>query len=154
VDYKSIYNDPLALNEVISEISNYELSQSTRQDQIAFYINAYNLMVIHSVVKFYPIQSPMDVKGFFTDYQYRVAGELLTLNQIEFEKLFGQFHDVRYHFILNCAAKSCPTLYAEAIRSENLEAQLVFSLLTVIDRDDYVQINHRNKQVELSKIFE
>ena len=154
VDFESIYKNPIELNEIISKIANYDLSEASPQEQVAFYINAYNLLVIHAVIKFYPIQSPMDIKGFFTDYQYQVAGEKLTLDQIEFKKLFGRFPDVRYHFVLNCAAISCPTLYAEAIRPEKLEDQLMYSLLTVIDRDDYVQIDHKKKTVQLSKIFD
>ncbi|MEM6360586.1 MAG: DUF547 domain-containing protein, partial [Bacteroidota bacterium] len=46
----------------------------------AFFVNAYNLIVIYQVAKFYPLKSPLDRSGFFDRVKHTVAGESITLN--------------------------------------------------------------------------
>ena len=58
-------------------------------DQIAFYINAYNSTNIKQVLDHYPIHSPMDIPGHFDAIKHRVAGEDLTVSQIEYDRLIA-----------------------------------------------------------------
>jgi hypothetical protein len=75
----------------------------------AFWIDAYNFSALHAVSVRYPVGSPKEVPGFFDREKHEVAGERLTLDAIEREKL-GAFGDPRVHFALVCAAASCPPL--------------------------------------------
>jgi hypothetical protein len=63
-----------------------------------------------------------EVKGFFDKIRYRVAGGLLTLNEIEGRG--RKLGDWRLHFALVCASSSCPPLLDEAFVPERLDQQL------------------------------
>ena len=96
----------------------------------------------------------MSIEGLFREKLFPIAGENLTLDQIEFEKLFERNSDPRIHFVLNCGAVSCPTLNNEAISPQELDEQLDFAISMVMDRDDYVYVDHAEKEVRVSKIFD
>ena len=64
-----------------------DLSSASAESKKAFYINAYNLIVIYQVSKFYPLKSPLDKSGFFDKVKHQVAGEALTLNALELKTL-------------------------------------------------------------------
>jgi hypothetical protein len=96
----------------------------TRQEQLAFWINAYNACVIRGVLARYPIRSVRDVPAFFTETAYTVAGARLSLDQIENQKIRPTFQDPRIHFALVCAARSCPRLVNRAWTGLALDASL------------------------------
>ena len=83
VDYKAIQSDPSSLNELVGLIESAEVNSSQVLGYQAFYINTYNLLVIKGVIANYPINSPLDIGGFFDKTKYIVAGNKLTLNDIE-----------------------------------------------------------------------
>ena len=66
-----------------------DLSQMERDDKIAFYINAYNSANIKAIVDNYPVHSPIDIPGYFDKLKFRVAGEDLTINEIEYDRLIA-----------------------------------------------------------------
>ena len=78
--------NPEALDQLVVSIAEFYLNNQSEDYFTAFYINAYNVLVIKQVVDNYPINSPKDVTGFFDERKFTVAGEELTLDQIEFEK--------------------------------------------------------------------
>jgi hypothetical protein len=110
--------------------------------------------VIKQVVDNYPITSPFDVDGFFMKSKFKIAGEMLTLDQLEFQRLMNPYKDSRMHFALGCAAMSCPSLYDNAFRPELIEQQLDFRAKLIIDRPNYVSVNEKTKTVTLNKIFD
>lgn len=154
INYARLAENPVALQALVSKIATYDLSKANENHQLAFYINAYNLLVIQQVVSNYPIASPFDVPGFFKETKFVVAGESLTLDQIEFEKLIKQHRDPRIHFALGCAAKSCPFLYDNAFTPDHVQEQLEFRSQIIIDRPNYVRVNDKTRTVTLNKIFE
>ena len=94
----------------------------SKQAQAAFWINAYNACVIKGVLEHYPLTSVRKVKGFFDRIRYQVAGQALTLNEIEAKgRALG---DWRIHVALVCASSSCPLLRSEAYVPERLDDQL------------------------------
>ena len=99
VDYESLKNDPQTLNELVDMMTEVNLSDDLSKNQIkAFWINAYNIAVIKSVIENYPIDSPLDVNGFFDSQKHSVAGREVTLDEIEKEILlepreFNRFID-------------------------------------------------------------
>ena len=154
VDYKRIQLDRAQFDSLIRMYQEYDLTGRSDDFRKAFYINAYNIMVIYGIEENYPVSSPMDIEGFFKEKKFRVAREDLTLDQIEFERLFAVYDDPRMHFALNCAAMSCPTLFNEAFVPEELDDQLDFCQLMVIDRADYVIVDDENKQILVSRVFD
>lgn len=96
--------------------------------RIAFWVNAYNLLAIKTVVDRYPIKSIKDGGGFFTTIWKTkvgvVAGRERTLDEIEHEILRKEFREPRVHFAIVCASLSCPDLRPEPFVAERLDAQL------------------------------
>ena len=92
--------------------------------KLAFYINAYNAHVIESVVEKYPIESVMKVDGFFKKEKHGVAGKEMTLDHLENKIIRPEFNEPRIHFVLVCAARSCPRLQKRAATAKNLEKLL------------------------------
>lgn len=154
VDFKRLDRNAENLDSLIAQIDTMDLGGQTDDFKKAFYINAYNLLIIYGVLQEYPVASPLDIEGFFKERKFSIAGSELTLDELEFNVLFESYRDLRLHFILNCGAKSCPTLFSEAVTPADLEEQLDFSTTMVMDRDDFVQIDHINNQIKVSKIFE
>lgn len=154
IDYASLKADPSKLNVLVKSIATHDLTGKREDYKKAFYLNAYNIIVINQVVDNYPIQSPFDVEGFFMKTKFKVAGELLTLDQLEFQRLMNPYRDSRIHFALGCAAMSCPFLYDNAFKPDLVEDQLEFRSQLIIDRPNYVSVDDKNKTVTLNKIFE
>lgn len=154
INYARLKQNPNDLDLLIRQIAKYDLTGKSDNHKLAFYVNAYNLLVIKQVVDHYPIKSPFDVPGFFKETKFQVAGEFITLDQLEFDKLVGPYRDPRIHFALGCAAKSCPFLYDNAFTPEHIQEQLEFRAQLIIDRPNYVSVNQRTKTATLNKIFD
>jgi hypothetical protein len=152
--YATLKANSAELNGLIAAIGTHDLTNKNDNYKKAFYINAYNLAVIKQVVDNYPITSPFDVDGFFMKSKFKIAGEMLTLDQLEFQRLMNPYKDSRMHFALGCAAMSCPSLYDNAFRPELIEQQLDFRAQLIIDRPNYVSVNEKTKTVTLNKIFD
>lgn len=151
VDYKAITADSKELESLITMIENAEVAKSGSKDYQAFYINAYNLHVINGIVT-YNLKSPLDKAGFFDKIKVTVAGEKLTLNDIENKKLRAVVKDARFHFVLVCGALGCPPLINKAYKPELLESQLETQTKKAINNDQFIRVN-KNK-VAVSQIFE
>lgn len=128
VDYESWQNSPADL-QALQEHIDLIAAVSPRSDPAQFgsraskrsyWINAYNALVLHAVLEYWPLDSVRDVeisftsrlvpgKGFFYDRKVVVGGETTSLYQLEKEVLSSQ-KDPRLHFALNCASESCPVL--------------------------------------------
>jgi hypothetical protein len=154
VAYKAIKNNPKQINELVASFEKFDLrSLPDTNSEKAFWINAYNILVISAVVTDYPIDSPMDVAGFFDKKKHLVAGEELTLNGIENMKIRKKFDDPRIHFALVCAAVSCPPLINEAYFAEKLDKQLDERTKANLNDDLFIRFDKETKTVHLSEIF-
>ena len=96
----------------------------TRQERMAFWINAYNVFTLEAVAGRYPISGIRRIRGVWTDLRFRAASRELTLDDIEHRILRPEFKDARVHFAINCASVSCPPLREEPYVASRLDAQL------------------------------
>jgi hypothetical protein len=128
VDYgawASSREDMASLEQYVEAIGRARVEGKSEASRLAFYINAYNALVLRAVLKRWPVETVMKVDGFFTAEKHRVANEEMTLDDLEHNKVIRvQFSEPRIHFVLVCAAKSCPRLLQSALTEGNLEAQL------------------------------
>lgn len=154
LDYQHLKQNPQNLDEIVLIISEFLLEDQDSNFKTAFYINAYNMLVIKQVRDNYPIESPLDVDGFFKKKKFLVAREMLSLDEIEFLRLIGPTKDPRIHFALGCAALSCPYLYDQAYIPAHLQQQLEFRAQLVIGHPSYVEVDNGKRTVFLNKIFE
>ena len=146
VDYKAINNSPKGVNQLYEQIGSTSLENASDAEKKAFYINAYNIVTIYQIIENYPVKSPMDVDGFFDKKKHKVAGESLTLNELEKERLLKNHFDPRLHFVLVCAAKSCPSLASFAYQADELEEQLEEKTHEALNNPDFIRVTFGAKE--------
>jgi len=102
-----------------------------RKQQLAYWINVYNLNSVGTVLEGYPTQSIRDLStdpiirlNVFKKERIPFGGAMMSLDQVENDKIREGFHDPRIHFAINCAAKSCPPIRTEAYDGAHIDAQL------------------------------
>ena len=162
VNYKGFTNDSLKLNAYLDTLASHppDANAWSTEEQLTYWINAYNAFTVQLILKHYPLKSikdigsaiqvpfvnsPWDIK--FID----IGGMLLDLNNIEHDILRKKFNEPRIHFAINCASFSCPKLRAEAYLTERLEGQLQEQAAAFINDPKRNKIGHDH--IEVSKIF-
>ncbi|MEO0581808.1 MAG: DUF547 domain-containing protein [Bacteroidota bacterium] len=153
VAYEKLNNNA-QLNQLTDFVGRASLSNLDAATTQAFYINAYNLLVIKGAVANYPLTSVLNVNGFFDSKKYKVAGQSLTLNQIEKDRLLKTYKDSRFHFVLVCGAVGCPPITNFAYRPEKLESQLQSQTRKALNNAQFIRVDAANQSVSLSQIFE
>lgn len=123
-------------------------------EKLAFWINAYNALVIRNVNDNPGIRKPLDVPGFFDKKKFAVAGRQLTLNQIENEVIRPTFKEPLIHFGLVCAAISCPPLIPKAYTGSNVRGQLAANAKAYLGDAKQNRFDAATNTLYLSKIFE
>jgi hypothetical protein len=112
------------LDAVIKTMATADLPKS-RNGRLAFWSNAYNANVLAKLIaaRAKPgFESVIKVDGFFDADRITVAGESITLNDLE-NKRIRPLGDPRIHAALVCAAISCPPLRDEPFAAERLDEQ-------------------------------
>ena len=153
VNYAAIQRDPNQLDVLLYTIANFDAAHASAADQYAFYLNAYNVLVIGDIVRNYPLKSVQDMPGFFNKTRHRVGGEQLTLDQIEADKLRKIYDDPRLHFALVCGTQSCPRLNRTAYVGTELFVQLNNQAKFALADPAYVKVDPDAKLVQLPEIF-
>jgi len=137
VDYAALKQERTPLDRVVGEFDASAArgeSGWTREQRMAFWINAYNAFTLRAIVDHYPIKSGwltlhprnsiQQIDGVWTNLKWPAAGRSVTLDDIEHRILRPTFKEARIHFAVNCASISCPPLAAEPYRPQTLDAQL------------------------------
>lgn len=151
-------------------------SLSTIEERLAFWINLYNALVMDGVitkgVKDSVGTNSLSLLGFFRQTAYNVGGKRMSCDDIEHGVLRGnrghpmvpgsQFAstdsrmtwvidpvEVRIHFALNCAGRSCPPI--QVYTADRLDEQLDLAARNFVNED--VQIDVEKKQLHISAIF-
>jgi hypothetical protein len=156
VNYRGLKKDKAALDAYCAALSArpIRLDSSSRAEQMAFWINAYNAFTLQLIVENYPTKSIMNFDGGKTwdVKRIRIGSNKYSLNNIENDILRPQFKDPRIHFAVNCAARSCPPLHNRAYTAENLEETLEARTRAFVNNSAFNQIG--GGKAKLSKIFE
>lgn len=154
VDYQAVKQNMNEIEALYQQIGGMKVQNLSETEKKAFYINAYNLIVIRQIAKNYPVKSPMDITGFFDQQKHKVAGEMLTLNALEKQKLLQTYQDARIHFVLVCAAQSCPPLASYAFQANQLDQQMEQLTREALNDNTFIRVKSRQEEVAISKIFE
>ncbi|MGI9329345.1 MAG: DUF547 domain-containing protein [Gammaproteobacteria bacterium] len=123
VDYDGLALDP-RLDDFVTQLGATSPAELISPEALkAFYINAYNAIVLQGILAG---QSPAGRFGrwrFFKRMRVQVLGEAMSLEDIEHGRL-RPMGDARIHFALVCASLSCPRLANRAFRPGLLDGQL------------------------------
>jgi hypothetical protein len=147
--------------EALSRVTEAEFAGWSRQQQMAFLINAYNAFTIEKILTRYPdLQSIWDFGKLFgnpfKDRFFTLLGKEGTLDRIEHETLRkkGVYDEPRLHFALNCASVGCPMLREEAYVAERLDAQLEDQTRRFLADRSRNRYNPQRGALEVSKLFD
>ena len=159
VSYKAIVQDPGVLESYLDLLSSSHPNDSwTRNERLAYWINAYNAFTVKHIVDHYPLESIKDIKkgipfvNSVWDMEFiQIQDQPYTLNDIEHQILRKRFNEPRIHFAINCASYSCPLLSYEAYTATNVETKLEKAAF------EFINDSRRNKvsedSMQVSRIF-
>lgn len=134
VDYSGFQSDEAKLQaylDSLAQVRKEDFRQWTREEQLAYLINAYNAWTVKLILVDYPeIESIRNI-GFLPGAAWRrkivvLFGESISLDDLEHGMIraWPEFREPRIHFAVNCAAIGCPPLRAEAYTGAALDKQL------------------------------
>ncbi len=162
VDYKGLKSERAKLKSYLSVLeSNPPKDSWTRDQKLAYWINAYNAFTLELILRHYPVKSIKDIGSTIKipfvstawDVKFiNIGEEEYDLNNLEHGIIRKEFEEPRIHFALVCAAVSCPKLQNRAYLPEKLEEQLTKAA------EDFLANPNKNefksaKKAELSKLF-
>lgn len=177
VDYRGMgasanWDKFLLMATQLQRVSIEDMSEATK---LAFFINIYNVLVIHgTVVKGVPGGLIQRYK-FFSSTCYTIGGHLWSLNDIEngilrsnrssmatlYRTPLGPSDprtplilptvDPRIHFALNCGARSCPPI--KTFSGEEVHQQLEVATGAYLEGEDALVVDTPRKQIKLSMLF-
>jgi len=154
-EWKANAADMQAIQSVVDGIAKENVSALGKQQQLAFYINAYNAWILHEALGKYPTKSVKDALfTFFTSKRITVAGQQMSFNALEKDTIRSKFGEPRVHFALNCASRSCPPLNRTAFSADKLDGQFETLAKGYVNSEHGVKFNAAAKSADLSKIFD
>lgn len=150
VNYKAIKENLLELNTYLKQFAKiYPEKSWSKNETLAYWINAYNAFTIKLIIENYPLKSIKDIKDPWDKKFISIAGKMYSLNNIEHE-ILRKMNEPRIHFAINCASASCPKLLNQAYEPENLNKQLDAATINFINSAKN-QLKAGN--IKISKIF-
>lgn len=153
VDYKTMKADRARVDALVDTIAVADVSEATDDQALAFYINAYNILLLRSIIDAYPVQSVKDIDGVFNRKQWAVSGKEYTLDELENDVIRADFSDPRVHFALCKAALGGPKLQSVPYLGDILDEQLTKAGKAFVTDTRYNWIDPEKKKVGLSKLF-
>ncbi|WP_255452806.1 DUF547 domain-containing protein [Aquimarina sp. RZ0] len=151
VNYKGFMRDSSQLYEYFAYLSdNAPTERWSKEEKLAYWINAYNAYTIKLIIDNYPINSIKDIKDPWDKKFFKIDGVLYSLNELE-HKILRKLNDPRIHFAINCASFSCPVVWNRAFTARNVDKALDTQTRNFIN--DPLRNTITNEVVEVSKIF-
>jgi hypothetical protein len=164
VDYAGFHADRSALQaylDGLSSVTQTEYRGWTREQQLAFLINAYNAFTVALVLTRYPdLKSIKDLGSFlkspWKQEFFMLLGAERSLDAVEqgLIRAPGAFDEPRIHFAVNCASIGCPMLRDNAYVAERLDLQLEESVRRFIGDRSRNRYDPASEKLEVSRIFD
>jgi len=164
VYYNALRIERAALDRYVASLNSSRasaLAKGTPDDQKAFWINAYNALVLRTVVdhfpirgrsKEYPSSSIRQIPGAFEKATHRVAGRVVSLDVIE-KEILGPLSDPRAFLALGRGTYGGGRLRSEAFDGPTIEKLLGAVAAETVSRATLVRVDPAANMVSLSPIF-
>jgi len=140
--------DRAALGGYIDQLAALPISRYNRAEQMAYWINLYNALLVRVVLDHYPFGSvrhlgdrgnaPWEGPPWSTP-QVEIEGTPVSLGDIEDRILRPIWQDPRVHYALSCAALGCPALQPEPFEGDRLERQLNEAAMAYVNDPHCIQ---------------
>jgi len=168
VNYAKLRRHRTVLNTMLGRLAGLEpevFITWSRNEKIAFWINAYNVCTMKGIVDeypitpsrfmllFYPADSVMHIRGLRDEMFFMIMGIQYTLDEIESESLLARFEDPRICFAVNYGTVSSAALRNEPYIGKVLDEQLDQQVKNYFARPDGLLIDQTKNIVAISPIF-
>lgn len=150
-------DDKKRLSQYLEQLQAIDPRAYPKEEQKAYWINLYNAATVNLILDHYPVQSITKISerffgfGPWDDDLLKVAGQTLTLNNIEHGILRPIWKDNRIHYAVNCASYGCPNLRKEAFTADNTEVLLEQAAVDYINHPRGVTV--KGDELHLSSIY-
>jgi Protein of unknown function, DUF547 len=158
-NYKGFAADRADLSKVLESLSSVSQAQFnvfSKEQQMAFLVNAYNAFTIDIVLSKYPdIKSIKELGSFnrgpWKNEFFTLLGAKHHLDWIEHEQLRTKYAEPRIHVAVNCASIGCPALYPEAFTAPRMDAMLEDGMRRFLG--DRTRNKYEGGKLQVSNIF-
>ena len=141
--------DRAALDAYIAGLADLPISSYDRPEQLAYWINLYNALVVRVVLDHYPISSIRDVSpasapesaGPWDEKLIEIEGAPVSLGDIQNRILRPIWQDPRVLYALSCGALGCPNLQPDPYQADQLEHQLSKAAMIYVNDPRCIQID-------------
>jgi Protein of unknown function, DUF547 len=161
VYYRALKADRAKLDGYVNLLATTAVDKLSTNDRIAFWLNAYNALVLRTVIdqypmpqrsREYPARSVRQIPGAFERLTRRVAGRSLTLDQIE-QTVLPSFNDPRLFLALGRGAVGSGRLRSEVYTAADLERQLTDVANECVRRAECIDLDAAGNAVKVSAVF-
>ncbi|MFQ6133509.1 MAG: DUF547 domain-containing protein, partial [Armatimonadota bacterium] len=158
VDYRGLRENRGDLDAYLELLAGTDPeSLRSRDEKLAYWINAYNATTLQYVLDEYPLASVKDVnkggKDFWHSREFTLGGREYLIDAIENEVIRPRFEEPRIHFVLVCAAMGCPRLEAHAFTGQDLEQRLETATRRFVNNPGKNRVDVAGGKLHLSSIF-
>ena len=163
VYYRALRSDRARLDRYVASLNVPAATYQgwSREQQMAFWVNAYNAFVLETVIdhypikgssKEYPVNSVRQVPGAFEQIKHRAAGQNLTLDEIE-KKILPPFKEPRLYLALGRGAVGSGRLRSEAFTGELLKQQLDSVQKEFTSEQTMIRVDRGASQISVTPII-
>ena len=157
VAYASVATDPdlTTFLDSVAAVPPDRVAAFSRAQKVAFYVNVYNALTLRTIVDSLPTASIRDIRPDpWESSRWTVGGRRMSLNEIEHKKLRKDLDEPRVHFVLVCAAISCPVLRDRALLPTDLDEQLDRAAREFFTDPARNRVDRASGKVYLSRILD
>lgn len=150
---KASSTDMRTLNGYLNSLSSANPKLKTsKAGKLAFWINAYNAVTIHGILKEYPTSSIRNHTAKIFGYNIwknlllYVGGQPYSLDDME-HKILRKMNEPRIHFAVVCASIGCPRLLNQAYTVKGVDQQLEVNAKDFFSRRQNFRFDGRSFQL-------
>ncbi len=159
VNYKGFAADRAELKKILdglSALTQAQFGAFSKEQQMAFLINAYNAFTVEIILTKYPDLKSIKELGSFNRGPWKneffiLLGEKRHLDWIEHEQLRPKYGEPRVHVAVNCASIGCPALFPDAFTAQKMEAMLEDGMRRFVG--DRTRNRYEGGKLQVSNIF-
>ena len=162
VYYKALQSERMRLDRYASSLNVPAATHAawSREQQMAFWVNAYNAFVLQTVINHYPIRgksaqypanSIRQIPGAFDRTKHAAAGRSVTLDEIE-KDVLPAFKEPRLYLALGRGALGSGRLRSEAFSADRLDEQLDGVAADFMMRKEMIQIDRAAGTIAVTPI--
>lgn len=128
---------------------------ANKEDEVAYWTNAYNMLVLKNILEHYPIIDTRQLGQSTSMNRYVVGGKLFTIQDIEIDKLrpLATKYDALLVFLRSNGAQGSPPLLDHAIQGEAYKEDATVAARDFINDPRNTAWNPKTRVFSISQYF-